>query len=182
MNFIEHIPGRDKSAGKEEIGRSLLQKAKVFCWESGLAPVINGLPSVFGQQAVLYFPGRSGKYAFHCCEHNGMILLAVPENDLKDLSQYLLQSPGVEIWLKSGTYAGTARLLSAEEQSEIMETIALSRFFGEAGAGFSKSEPQDLRLLEVTRSAPCTGNSGPGSKAWIWPIACILLLFGRKKK
>ncbi len=183
MNLIERAKRLNKTTEKEEIGRFLLQKAEIFCWESGLGPLINGLPAVFGEQAVLYFPGRSGKYALHCCEHNGTVLLAVTADDLKELSPYLLQSPGVEIWLKSGTYAGTARMLSEEEQTAVMESLPLTRFYGESGIGRIKNPgSHDFRLIEVTRSAPCTGSSGPGSKAWIWPLACILLLFSKKKK
>jgi hypothetical protein len=183
MNIIERVRFLNKNTDKEEIGRSLLRKAEIFCWESGLQPLINGLPAVFGEQAVLYFPGRSGKYALPCCEHNGVILLGVTADDLKNLSPYLLQSPGVEIWLKSGTYAGIVRLLSDEEQAAVLETVPLTRFFGEAGIGQPKNhDAHNFRLIEVTRSAPCTGSSGPGSKAWVWPLAFFLLLFTKKKK
>ena len=66
MDIRERAIKLVRNADKKELGTSLLQKAGVLCWETGLGPVLNALPGVFGQQAVIYFPGRSGKYAFPC--------------------------------------------------------------------------------------------------------------------
>lgn len=182
MDIRERALGLLKKTGKEAAGGSVLQKVKLFCWETGLGPALNALPSVFGQQAVLYFPGRGGKNSFPCCESGGRILLAVTNEELNGINEMLLQSPGVEIWLKSGWYAGTVRLLSPEEQAEIAETIPNEQFFGEAGNKLNEHWQRHYQLLEVTRSAPCTGSSGPGSKAWIWPLAALFLLLSGKKK
>lgn len=182
MDIRERAVSLLKKSGTGTAGASALQKVKLFCWETGLGPALNALPSVFGQQAVLYFPGRSGKYSFPCCETGGRILLAVTNEEIKGISELLLQSPGVEIWLKSGWYAGTVRLLSAEEQAEAAELIPNEQFFGEAGSRLNERWQKHYQLLEVTRSAPCTGSTGPGSKAWIWPLAVFLLLFSKKRK
>ena len=183
MDIRERAVSLVRQTDTKAVGDTLLEKAKLFCWETGLGTAINALPSVFGQEAVLYFPGRSGKYPLPCYETDGKVILAVTPDQLKQLSELLLQSPGVEIWLKSGWYAGTARLLDAEEQAKIAETIPNAQFFGEAGDRINQRRQIQYRLLEVTRSAPCTGSSGPGSKAWVWPIiAGGLFLFGKRKK
>ena len=182
MNIRERAGKLIRDTDKKELGTSLLQKAGVFCWETGLGPVINALPGVFGQQAVVYFPGRGGKFSFPCCCAGNNVLLALTEKELEVIRGLLLQSPGVEIWLKDGWYAGTIRLLSDEEQKTAAETIPDESFFGEAGKNLRKKSLDEYHLLEVTRSAPCTGSSGPGSKSWIWPLAALLLLFSKKKK
>ena len=164
------------------LGTSLLQKAKIFCWETGLGPVMNALPAIFGQQAVLYFPGRSGKYSLSCCETDGTLLMAVSPKELGKLKALLLQSPGVEVWLKDGWFAGTARLLTEEEQAEVLQKTADEQFFGSAVSSFSKRRLKEFTLLEVTRNAPCTGSSGPGAKGWIWAVIAGMLLVSKKNK
>ncbi len=182
MDIRERAIKLVRETDKEGLGKFLLQKAGIFCWETGLGPVLNALPGVFGQQAVFYFPGRSGKYAFPCYIDGSRILLALTEKELEPIRGFLLQSPGVEIWLKDGWYAGTIRQLSDEEQTAATETIPDKAFFGGAGTNLRKKNLEAFYLLEVTRSAPCTGSSGPGSKSWIWPLAACLLFFSKKKK
>ena len=182
MDIRERALSLVKNTDKEAVGSTVFQKIKLFCWETGLGTALNALPAVFGQQAVLYFPGRGGKHSFPCYETDGRVLLAVTEKELRELNEMLLQNPGIEIWLKSGWYAGTARLLTPEEQAEAAETIPDETFFGEAGNALNQRRGRNYRLLEVTRSAPCTGTTGPGSRSWIWPLAALLLLFSKKRK
>ena len=182
MDIKERVLGLVKNTDKGALGSAALSRVKLFCWETGLGSAINALPSVFGQQAVLYFPGRSRKFALPCCEVSGSLLLAVTADELKELNEQLLQNPGVEIWLKSGWYAGTARLLSDAEQAEVTAPVTDEAFFGEAGSAINKRRQTRYRLIEVTRSAPCTGNTGHGAKAWVWPVAALVLLVTRKKK
>lgn len=181
MNIRERAIKLLKDTGQSDLGTSVFQKAKLFCWDTGLGPVLNALPNHFGQQAVLSFPGRSGKFALPCCESEGKILLAASGDDLGKLRGLLLQNPGAEIWLKDGWYAGTARLLSDEEETAVSEKISTRQFFGETVSHISKKTLKDFTLVEFTRNAPCTGSAGPGSKAWVWPLAFCLLLFSKKK-
>lgn len=171
-----------KKIGTNNSGGSFGQKIKLFAWETGLGTVINAMPSAFGEQAVIYFPGRSRKYSLPCYEDEGRILLALSENEKESLQENLLQSPGVEVWLKNGWYAGTARLLTAEEQAAVFETVSNERFFGKMSGILEKRDLHDHYLLEVKRSAPCTGSSGPGSKAWVWTLAALFLLLRKKKR
>ena len=182
MDLPKQVIEKIKNADTGKLGSSLFQKAKVFAWETGLGTVINALPAAFGEQSVLYFPGRSGKFAFPCCERDSKVLLALNDEDLEKISSNLLQSPGVEIWMKSGWYAGTARLLSDEEKAALTESVTDQQFFGSTKELLGKPSLQEHHLLEVTRTAPCTGRDGPGSKSWIWPAAAFLLLFSGKKK
>ena len=182
MDIRERALSMIKNAENETVSGSLLQKVRLFCWETGLGPAINAVPAVSGEQAVLYFPGRSGKFSLSCCEFDGRVLMALTEEELQKISGVLLQSPAVEVWMKDGWYAGTARLLTPEEQAVLTAKITDEQFFGKAGNMLGRSLQKDCRLIEVTRSAPCTGRSGPGSKAWVWPLAACLLLFSRKKK
>lgn len=171
-----------KTAEADRIGSTALQKAAILSWETGLGPVRNALPDVFGQQAVIYFPGRSGKYAFPCCESAGKILLSLNPDEMESIRDLMLQSPAVEIWLKNGWYTGTVRILTDEEKAAAEAQLSPEGFFGSFFARFRGQTFKDRILLEVTRTAPCTGNSGPGSKSWIWPLAALVLLFMKKKK
>ena len=171
---------RKTNTGK--LSSSLFQKAKLFAWETGLGPLINVKPEILGQQAVLYFPGRSGKFSFPCYEDNGHILLALTEKELNDIRENLFQNPGVELWLKQGWYNGTVRLLTDEEKAAVMETVPDEQFFGYMLRSVRKPSLQDHYLLEAVRSAPCTGSSGPGSKSWVWPLSALFLLLLRKKR
>ncbi len=182
MDIRERMLRIIENADNEEIRESLLQKIKVFCWETGLGLVFSARPAVFGQQAVIYFPGRSGKFSFPCCECGGSTFLILTPEELQKISGALVQSPGIEIWMKDGWFAGTARLLTAEEQAEAESKITDEKIFGKAGMMIGKHRQDGCRMIEVTRSAPCTGSSGPGSKAWVWPLALCLILFSRKKK
>ena len=171
-----------KNNGTEHLKSSLLQKAKLFAWKTGLGPVLNVRPDVLGQQAVFYFPGRSGKISCACYEHNGAILLALTEKEVESIRDILVQNPGVELWLRNGWFTGTVRLLSADEQQEIEGNISDEQFFGFMLRSLVKPTLKDHCLLEATRSAPCTGTNGPGSKAWVWPLATLLLLFTKRRK
>ncbi len=182
MNFREQAVELVKSVDREKIGMTFLQKAKLFAWETGLGPVMNALPDAFGQQAVLSFPGLRVKYPFPCCEHNGRVFLALTPLELNNVRDRLLQNPSVELWLKSGWFAGTARLMPADEQDEIMRVISDDRFYGKICKDIGGTSLKDHSLLEVVRNAPCTGKNGPGSKAWFWSLAAVLLLFSKKKK
>ena len=74
-----------KNIDKENFGSSFYKKLKLFAWETGLGPVINVRPDVLGQQAVFYFPGRSGKLSCPCFEKNGKVLLALTEKELESI-------------------------------------------------------------------------------------------------
>ena len=114
--------------------------------------------------------------------HSGSTILILTPEEFQQISGFLLQSPGVEIWMKDGWFAGTARLLTAEEQAEAESKLTDEQFYGKAGVMLGKHRQNEYRMAEITRSAPCTGDSGPGSKARVWPLAFCLLLFSRKKK
>lgn len=182
MDIREKVKQLLPGIGKSPVRNELAREAKLLGWETGLGPVMNAAPDLFGQQAVIYFPGRSRKFAFPCHEHNGRILLAVKAEELAEISEQLIQSPGIEIWLKSGWFAGTIRQLPGNEQKELEQEITDSGFFGTAGKKMLKQSLEDHFLLEVTRTAPCTGSSGPGSKAWVWPVAAFALFIFKKKK
>lgn len=182
MDIKEKALSLIKNTDKKAIGISALQKVKLFCWETGLGPAMNALPSIFGEQAVLYFPGKSGKYTLPCFEYKSKIIAAVTAAELSSMNVQLLQNPGVEVWLKSGWFAGTARLLTPEEQAKFSEEIPDKRFFGEAGNALKGRFQKEYSLIEISLNAPCTGSTGPGSKAWVWPLAAVVLLITRKKK
>ena len=182
MDIREHALKPKNNAGAEHIKRSLFQKAKLFAWETGLGPVLNIRPEILGQQAVFYFPGRSGKISCPCHEHNGSILLALTETEMEDFRDILVQNPGVELWLRNGWFTGTVRLLTAEEKQEIEAAVTDEQFFGYMLRSVVKPSLKDHYLLEANRSAPCTGSSGPGSKAWIWPLTALLLIFTKRRK
>ena len=182
MDIREQAIESVKNTNIDKLGSSLFRKVKLFAWETGLGPLINVKPEIFGQQAVLYFPGRSEKFSFPCYEQNGRFLLALTEKELETIRENLIQNPGVELWMKQGWFAGTVKLLSPEEKAEVMENVTDEQFFGYLLRSVRKPEVKDHYLLEAVRSAPCTGSSGPGSKTWVWPAAMLMLLLFRRKK
>lgn len=182
MDIRERAIKLKNNSGSEHFRSSLLQKVRLFAWETGLGPLLNVRPNVLGQQAVFYFPGRSEKISCPCCEHNGKILLALTEQELESIRDILVQNPGVELWLRNGWFTGTVRLLTEEEKEVIGETVTDEKFFGYVMRSVVKPSLKDHYLLEATRSAPCTGSSGPGSKAWVWPLAALVLLFTKRRK
>lgn len=173
---------REKGSDAGKHGSAFFQKLKLFAWETGLGPVINVNPEVFGQQAVLYFPGRSRKFSVPCHEHNSRLFLALTKKELDEIRETLIQNPGAELWLKNGWFSANVRLLSSEEKSEITDAVRDDEFFGNLLRNFIKPSLKDHYILEAVRTAACTGSSGPGSKAWIWPLTALFLLFTRRKK
>ena len=182
MEIPEQAIESVKKAGSSKPGSTFFQKIKLFAWETGLGPVINVKPEVFGEQAVIYFPGKSGSLSFPCYENDGKILLALTEEELRGIREILIQNPAAELWTRNGWFTATVRLLTPEEKAQVEETVPDDRFFGNLLRNFIKPTLKDHCLLEAVRSAPCTGKSGPGSKAWVWPLAAILLLFTKKRK
>lgn len=182
MDFRTKTAESIKKFETQTSGSSFFRKLKIFAWETGLGPVINLRPDVLGQQAVLYFPGRSGKFSLPCHEQDGKILLALTEKELENIREILIQNPTAEMWLKNGWYAGNVRLLNSEEKAAVEEKVSDEQFFGYVFRSFIKPSLKDHYLLEAARTAPCTGTDGPGSKAWIWPLAIVGILLFRKRK
>ena len=55
MDIREQAIESVKNTNIDKLGGSLFRKVKLFAWETGLGPLINVKPEIFGQQAVLYF-------------------------------------------------------------------------------------------------------------------------------
>ena len=158
------------------------QKLKTAAWETGIGPVLSAAPSVFGEQAVLTFPGRSGKFTLACTEHDGDIILAASPDEFNEIQSYINNNPAGELWLKNGWYTATVRSIPQEETETLTAGINDETFFGKAGAALGGKSLKDFRLLRASRTAPCTGTTGPGTKTWVWPALCAALLLTRGKK
>ncbi len=169
----------------KKCGRSLpyiRNKAVTAAWDTGVGPLLSAAPGIFGEQAVLAFPGRSGKFTLPCTEYEGNIALAVTREEFSEIQTYINNNPSGEIWLKNGWYTVWVRPVPQSEQAAIMDSTKDTSFFGKAGAVLGRKSLKDCRLLCATRTAPCTGTSGPGTKTWIWPVICAFLLLTRGKK
>jgi hypothetical protein len=168
----------------------------VLTWKLGLGKLFNSLPSLFGRTMVI---GRQERGS------NGSRFMPVTyftQDDSiyctmlfnQDTNWYLnvVANPQVEIWLPDGWYAGSAEVVEGEERSELLRKLLVSSgritplvlgidpltaeedVFDEVTASY--------RLLRISRQSPRTGADGPGSLAWLWPLAFLLLLFGRKNR
>ncbi len=151
-------------------------------WDTGVGSLLSAAPAAFGEQAVLAFPGRSGKFNLPCAEYEGNIALAVTRDEFSEIQNYINNNPSGEIWLKNGWYTVWVRPVPQSEQASIMSNTKDAAFFGMAGAALGRKSLKDCRLLCATRTAPCTGTTGPGTKTWIWPVICAFLLLTRGKK
>lgn len=158
------------------------KKFLMAAWDTGVGSLLSAAPTVFGEQAVLVFPGRSGKFTLPCAEYEGNIALALSQDEFFKIQPYINNNPSGEIWLKNGWYTVWVRPIPQSEQASIMSNTRNQTFFGMAGAVFGRKSLKNCRLLCATRTAPCTGTTGPGTKTWVWPMICAFLLLTRKKK
>ncbi len=168
----------------------------VLMWKLGLGKLFNCAPSLFGRSMVI---GRTERGS------NGSRFTPVTyftQDDLvyctslfdQDANWYLnvIANPQVEIWLPDGWYAGSTEVVEGEERSELLRRLlASSGRITPLILGIDPSTADEesfnaatasFRLLRISRQSPRTGADGPASLAWLWPVAFLLLLLGRKQR
>jgi deazaflavin-dependent oxidoreductase (nitroreductase family) len=169
----------------------------VLMWKLGMGKLINCYPPFFGRIMVISHQGRGtgspyqtpvnyfpqGEYIYCTSAFGGQ----------SDWYLNVIANPQVEIWLPDGWFTGKAELVeNSEERSQMLRKVLIASGF--AAPLFAGVDPKeideetfvemtaDYRLLRIQRQSPRTGDNGPGSLAWLWPILTFLLLCRRRRK
>ena len=101
------------------------------------------------------------------------------------------------MWLPEGWWAGVAEEIpDAQARLPLMRQVLIASGFAAYAAGINPraltddelaavTQTGDYRLIHIRRAAACTGPSGPGDLAWVWPastMALLLWLWLRRKR
>ncbi len=186
-----------------DLERSLQQGFKYFnrfmllMWRLGLGPMVNYSPKVGGRIMVITHIGRKSgqrrQTPVNFSLIDGELYATAGFGKASDWYRNLMTNPQVEVWLASNGWRsaqewweGTAEDVSeAPNRLEIMRQVIKDSGFAGRMAGIdpytmSDEELADLtasyRLVHIHRSAPKTGEGGPGDLAWVWPLAAMALL------
>ncbi len=150
-------------------------------WKTGLGKILNVHPHIFGQRLVLDFTGNGQKVPLSYIENAGELYAFVTAaDDLKDV-QVLVANASVQIWMKSGWFSGSARILPEQEQDKVLQTFPPGSIFGEYGARLRPESQKRILVLSIQRNAPCTGEKGPGQYSWIWAFTTLFFFFSWAK-
>lgn len=168
----------------------------VMLWKLGLGKLINLWPEATGRSLVLGLKGGTGArlIPMHYSRRDEFIFCASLIKENQDAALDVVANPQVEVWLPDGWYAGSAEIVeNAEERAGMLRQVlsaggfmvpwmlgmnpqsAEEEHFRQATAGY--------RLLRVSRQSARTGSDGPGSLAWLWPLALLAVcLRGRRRR
>jgi len=168
----------------------------VALWRLGLGGWVNAWPALGGRVMVLVHVGRrSGlrrRTPLNYALVEGDVYCTAGFGPGSDWYRNVLASPGVEVWLPDGWWAGTARDVSDSAQRlALVRQVLVASGFAARVAGIRPRTIADgelarrtagYRLLRIECTHALTGPGGPGDRAWVWPLAalvlCALLLLG----
>ena len=161
----------------------------LLMWRLGLGGWVNAWPAVGGRIMVLTHKGRkTGK------TRRTPVNYAIVDGELyctagfgagSDWYRNILADPHVEVWLPDGWWQGTAEDVSdAPNRLELLRQVLIGSGIVAPLMGVSPGQPEaqlmaateTYRLIHIRRAQPCTGPSGPGDLAWVWPLTTMLLL------
>jgi deazaflavin-dependent oxidoreductase (nitroreductase family) len=171
-------------------GFKYMNKFMVLLWQFGLGRFINLFPKWGGRIMVLAHTGRrSGTQRFtpvNYFEANGDIYCTAGFGSVADWYKNILSNPNVEVWMPDGYWAGVAEDISKDEDRlKIMRQVLINSGFAAPLFGINPNNISEqalqnatntYRLIRIRKTEARTGNNGPGSLSWIWPITTVLLL------
>lgn len=173
--------------------KDLRAKWAIACWQTGLGPVRNGFPELFGQEIIIHFANKDEKRSFYVLEDGGELYAFIPESERITVESNILAGPIVQIWTSSGWYSAEARLLGKDETDAMLAGLTADELYGRIPAeirayrdgraekigaenAFFTDDPI-RRVVGLRRIAACTGEQGPGQYAWVWAaLSAVLLL------
>jgi deazaflavin-dependent oxidoreductase (nitroreductase family) len=190
------------TARKLQRGFKYFNKFMLLMWRLGWGPWVNFWPEVVGRIMVITHTGRKSglkrqtpvNYTIGDADkehpadkkHPDDIYCMAGYGKASDWYRNLIAHPEVEVWLPDGWWAGVAEDVSDHEQRiYLIRQIAIASAFAARLAGINPHEMTDeeldkvtaeYRLIRIRRTAACTGPSGPGDLAWVWPLATMILL------
>lgn len=168
----------------------------VLMWRLGMGKLLNAWPAVFGRIMVIKHTGRSSGNSYYTpvnyTEKNGTICCTSAFDSYSDWYLHLIDNPQIDIWLPDGWYSAQAEIVedAGERLPLLREVLASSGFaaltFGIYPKMMETTEyekaVENFNLVRITRQSARTGADGPGSLAWIWPLALWLLLLKKRRR
>lgn len=169
---------------------------QIFMWRMGMGRWMSMFPSTTGTYLVLtHFGRKSGKKyrtPVNFSHHEGDIYITAGFGSVSDWYQNIMANPQVEVWLPDGWYVATASDVKLDQETlPILRKVLVNSGFAAPMMGIHPNRLSDDELLElckeyrmvrIQRSAPRTGNDGPGDLVWLWPVLLFLLLTRKKRK
>lgn len=171
-------------------GFKYFNRFMLLLWHLGLGAWVNGWPAVGGRIMVLTHTGRKSgmrrRTPVNYAEIDGMLYCTAGFGQSSDWYRNLLVYPQVEVWLPHGWWAATATDITDQVGTlPLLRQVLINSGFAARAVGIDpiqmtdtqlRALTTDYRLMQISRTAPCTGAGGPGAVAWIWPLATLLLL------
>ncbi len=171
----------------ENLVHLIRRKGLVWLWRSGLGPLFNASPTLFGSQLVVIFPDSNLTFPLVYSESENEILTLISERDYRSCAEALAANSIIQVWMNNGWFNATAELLSSDETNNRLLQITPEQFFGKIGVFLrGEGEEVNIRLMSIKKISPRTGAKGPGQYAWVWAALSgylfFALLFKRARK
>ncbi len=147
----------------------------VWIWTTGLGPLRNALPDLFGRELILVFSDGAAKEGCFCFEKNGALYALIQGSKSAEVERRILSGSIVQLWSDDGWFSAEARILPGEEAEAILDGVRDRELYGAIGARAMAGRTIS-RVIELRRIAACTGKKGPGQYAWIWALFSVYLL------
>jgi deazaflavin-dependent oxidoreductase (nitroreductase family) len=171
----------------------------LLMWRLGLGRWVNCWPEYGGQIMVLVHKGRktglTRRTPLNYALVDGELYCTAGFGAIADWYRNTQANPAVEVWLPNGWWAGSATEITDPVQwLPLMRQVLIGSGFAAPAAGLHPKTMTDAelaaaaaayRLVQITRTQPLTGPTGPGDLAWVWPLATtglLALLLIRKKR
>jgi deazaflavin-dependent oxidoreductase (nitroreductase family) len=169
---------------------------QILMWRMGMGRWLSMFPSTTGTYLVLTHYGRKSgrKYRtpVNFASFNGDVYITAGFGSISDWYQNIIANPQVEVWLPDGWYVATASDVKVDQETlPILRKILVNSGFAAPMMGIQPNRLsddellelcKDYRLVHIQRSAPRTGNDGPGDLVWMWPLFMFLLLTKKRRK
>jgi hypothetical protein len=177
-------------------GWKAYEHGMVLMWKLGLGKLINLWPEATGRSLVLGLKGSAGTRLIPMlyCRRDEFIFCTSLMKENQDAAMDAVANPQVEVWLPDGWYAGSAEIVEdAEERAGMLrQVLSAGGFMAPWLLGIHPQSAEEerfrqatagYRLLRIRRQSARTGSDGPGSLAWLWPLALLAVcLRGKRRK
>lgn len=168
----------------------------LLMWRLGLGSWLNLWPEVGGRVMVITHTGRKTGLKRHTPVNyalvDGELYCVAAFGATTDWYRNIMATPGVEVWLPDGWWAGVAHEFPAVAEGKpslarlpIVRQVLISSGFAAPLFGLYPHTMTDealdaatahYRLIHIQRTTPCTGSGGPGDLSWVWPLVTLILL------
>ena len=182
------------SPGEESLrqGFKAFNRFMLFLWRLGLGAWVNVWPTVGGRIMVLTHTGRKSgirrRTPVNYAEIDGKLYCVAGFGSGSDWYRNLLANPQAEVWLPQGWWAAMATDVTASaERLPLLRQVLINSGFAARLAGLDpvrmsndklRVATKGYRIVQLQRTAACTGRGGPGELAWVWPwLTLVLLLY-----